>query len=84
MPRALVLQSTTTGEAERGVALDTFRVRRDQLRGSGCNYWVFEQADQAGVFTQCFEAPDPDTLQRARRDLLGVDDTFLILREVEL
>ena len=36
--------------------------------GSGCNYWLFEEASLPGAYVEFFEAKDRATLVQAHRD----------------
>ncbi len=82
MPRALVVETVTIPAGERGGYLAGARRRRDALRASGVNHWLFEDPAAPGAFTEFVEARDAEALAAARRALELPAAT--ILREVEL
>jgi hypothetical protein len=68
----------------RSSVLDELRDRRARLKALGCNYWVFEPQDAAGLLIEFLEAADPDTLLHARRATAAARADDSILLEVEL
>ena len=67
MSRALSVRHSRVSPGER----DSFRSRArgndHHYRAAGCNYWVFEAADEPGACIEFFEASDAETLVRAHR-----------------
>jgi hypothetical protein len=63
--RAMSIRHTIVPSAER----DEFRERAGRslkhYSGVGCHYWLFEESALPGAYVEFFEAPDPETLQRA-------------------
>lgn len=65
MARAMSVRHTIVPSAER----EEFRERAarslQHYAGAGCHYWLFEESALPGAYVEFFEAPDPETLQRA-------------------
>ncbi len=83
MPRALTAEWVDASGPSRAAFIERARARRESLRGSGCNYWVFENDAEAGTFLDFLEAPDAESL-RAARSAVGAAVDAPILIEVEL
>jgi hypothetical protein len=81
--RALVTQALQYPPARRAEVLDELRGRREQLRGAGCNYWLFEDAAMPGVLIEFLEARDAATLAAARHTAGLSRADAPILSEVE-
>jgi hypothetical protein len=43
------------------------RERRDRLRAAECNFWVYEDPGEPGLFVEFIEARDWDTLVAVER-----------------
>jgi hypothetical protein len=54
------------------------------LRAAQCNFWVYEDPGDPGLFVEFTEARDADTLIAARAAAAGSDASAPILTEVEL
>jgi hypothetical protein len=71
MTRILSMRHTIVPSAERA----DFRKRAQRLRdhyvGSGCRYWLFEEASLPGAYLEFFEAGDADVLRQAHGGVPG-------------
>lgn len=83
MARALSTHALSFPPAERAHVLNDLRVRRDRLKASGCNYWLFEDPAVPGLLIEFLEARDSDTLRDAAGQVEGVRGDSPILSEVE-
>ena len=83
MSRALTAEWSRVGDDGRGSFVQRARARRDALRGSDCNYWVFEIRAEPGTFLEFIEARDPESLRLARVRV-GADPGAAVLTAVEL
>ncbi len=83
MPRALTIERSKVSRHERDAYFDALRARRDQLRAAECNFWVYEDPGEPGLFIEFTEARDADTLVAGRAAVLS-DGGAPILTEVEL
>jgi hypothetical protein len=81
--RALVTQAVQFPTERRNAVLADLRVRRDQLRASGCNYWLFEDPGLPGILIEFLEARDAETLRSARQGAGLPRADAPILSEVE-
>jgi hypothetical protein len=83
--RAISIRHTIVPSNDR----DEFRVRAGKSHAhysrAGCHYWLFEEAGLPGAYVEFFEAPDPDTLQRAHRSApVAIVDSARMYVEVDL
>ncbi len=60
------------------------RERRDRLRAAECNFWVYEDPGEPGLFVEFIEARDAVTLAAARAREFQSNVAAPILTEVEL
>lgn len=84
MPRALTIVRSKVSRHEREAYFAALRDRRDRLRASQCNFWVYEDTGEPGLFIEFTEARDADTLIAARSAVSDSEATAQILTEVEL
>ena len=84
MARALTIQRSKVSRHERDSYFAALRERRDRLRAAACNFWVYEDQSEPGLFVEFTEARDPDTLAAARAVVFDSDGGAPILTEVEL
>jgi hypothetical protein len=84
MPRALTIERSKVSRHERDAYFVGLRARRDRLRAAACNFWVYEDPGEPGLFVEFTEARDADTLAAARAAVLEGQSSAPILTEVEL
>lgn len=84
MPRALTMERSKVARHERDAYFAGLRDRRDRLRAAECNFWVYEDPAEPGLFVEFIEARNADTLAAARAAVLESRGTAPILTEVEL
>jgi hypothetical protein len=84
MARALTIQRSKVSRHERDSYFAGLRVRRERLRAASCNFWVYEDPSEPGLFVEFTEARDADTLVAARATVFDCDAGAPILTEVEL
>jgi hypothetical protein len=72
MPRALTMRQSRVPASERGTFAARARAAGEHYTAAGCNYWLFESADERGAYVEFVEARDPETLARAH-DAAGPD-----------
>jgi hypothetical protein len=84
MARALTIERSKVSRHERDAYFAGLRERRDRLRAAACNFWVYEDPGEPGLFVEFTEARDADTLAAARAVVLESESTAPILTEVEL
>ena len=84
MPRALTIERSKVSRHERDAYFAALRERRDRLRAAECNFWVYEDPGEPGLFVEFTEARDPDTLAAGRAAVLESNVGAPILTEVEL
>ena len=84
MPRALTVERSKVSRHERDAYFAGLRDRRDRLRAAACNFWVYEDPGEPGLFVEFTEARDADTLAAARASVLESESSAPILTEVEL
>jgi hypothetical protein len=83
VPRVLTAEWVDAAGPARAAFVALARARRDILRASGCNYWVFENHARPGTFLEFLEASDAESL-RAARSAVGASGDAPILSEVRL
>jgi hypothetical protein len=84
MGRALTIERSKVSRHERDAYFAGLRDRRDRLRAAACNFWVFEDATEPGLFVEFTEARDADTLVAGRQAASDAEQSVPILNEVEL
>ena len=84
MPHALTIERSKVSRHERDAYFAGLRDRRDRLRAAACNFWVYEDPGEPGLFVEFTEARDADTLAAARASVLESESSAPILTEVEL
>ena len=84
MARTLTIERSKVSRHERDSYFTRLRERRDRLRSGACNFWVFEDTSEPGVFVEFTEARDADTLVAGSLAAIGGPPTAPILKEVEL
>jgi hypothetical protein len=84
MARALTIERSKVSRHERDSYFAGLRERRDRLRAASCNFWVYEDPSEPGLFVEFTEARDVDTLAAARASVFDSDPGAPILTEVEL
>ena len=84
MARALTIVRSKVSRHERTAYFAALRDRRDRLRAAECNFWVFEDPGEPGLFIEFTEARDADTLVAARTAVADSEAGAQILTEVEL
>ena len=84
MARALTIERSKVSRHERDAYFAGLRERRDRLRAAACNFWVYEDPGDPGLFIEFTEARDADTLAAARAAVLESESSAPILLEVEL
>jgi hypothetical protein len=84
MPRALTVERSKVARHERDAYFDGLRERRDRLRAAECNFWVYEDPGEPGLFIEFTEARDVDTLVAGRATVFQSEASAPILTEVEL
>jgi hypothetical protein len=84
VPRALTIERSKVARHERDAYFSALRERRDRLTAAACNFWVYEDPGDAGLFIEFTEARDADTLVAGRAAVSQSDSGAPILTEVEL
>ena len=84
MPRALTIERSKVARHERDAYFAALRQRRDRLKAAECNFWVYEDPGEPGLFIEFTEARDADTLVAGRAAVSETEDNAPILTEVEL
>jgi len=84
MPRALTIVRSKVSRHERDAYFAGLRDRRDRLRAARCNFWVYEDPGDPGLFIEFTEARDADTLVAAHAAVTDAETTAPILTEVDL
>ena len=84
MARALTIERSKVSPHERDAYFAGMRERRDRLRAAECNFWVYEDPGEPGLFVEFIEARDWDTLVAGRAIVSESRDSVPILTEVEL
>jgi hypothetical protein len=84
MPRALTIVRSKVSRHERDSYFAGLRDRRDRLRAAQCNFWVYEDPGDPGLFIEFTEARDADTLVAAHAAVTDSETTAPILTEVDL
>ena len=82
MARALTIERSKVSRHERDAYFAGLRERRDRLRAAACNFWVYEDPGEPGLFVEFTEARDADTIVAARA--AESRSSAPILTEVEL
>ena len=83
MPRALTIERVKVSRHEREPYFAGLRERRDRLRAATCNFWVYEDPGEPGLFIEFIEAHDVETLVAGRAAAFQ-SASAPILTEVEL
>ena len=84
MARALTIERSKVSPHERDAYFAGMRERRDRLRAAECNFWVYEDPAEPGLFVEFIEARNADTLAAARAAVFDSQASAPILTEVEL
>ena len=84
MPRALTIGRSKVARHERDAYFAGLRQRRDRLNAAACNFWVYEDPGDPGLFVEFTEAPDAETLVAGRAAISESETGAPILTEVEL
>ncbi|MDF2772050.1 MAG: hypothetical protein K0S86_1544 [Geminicoccaceae bacterium] len=84
MPRALTIVRSKVARHERDAYFAGLRDRRDRLRAAQCNFWVYEDPGDPGLFIEFTEARDSDTLVAAHAAVADAEAAPPILTEVDL
>jgi hypothetical protein len=84
MARALTIERSKVSRHERDAYFAGLRERRDRLRAAACNFWVYEDPGEPGLFVEFTEARDATTLAAARAAVFDSNASASILTEVEL
>jgi hypothetical protein len=84
MPRALTIERSKVSRHERDAYFGALRERRARLKAADCNFWVYEDPGEPGLFIEFTEARDADTLVAGRASISEAEDSAPILTEVEL
>ena len=84
MPRALTIERSKVSRHERDAYFAGLRNRRDRLKAAACNFWVYEDPGDPGLFIEFTEARDADTLVAGRAAVSESEGSAPILTEVEL
>ena len=84
MARALTIERSKVSRHERESYFAALRARRDRLRAAACNFWVYEDPGDPGLFVEFTEARDPATLVAGRATVSDAESGAPILTEVEL
>ena len=84
MPRALTIERSKVARHERDAYFAGLRLRRDRLKAAECNFWVYEDPGEPGLFIEFTEARDADTRVAGRAAVSEAEDSAPILTEVEL
>jgi len=84
VPRALTIERSKVSRHQRDAFFAGLRDRRDRLKAAGCNFWVYEDPGEPGLFIEFTEARDAETLVAGRASVSESEDSAPILTEVEL
>ena len=84
MARALTIERSKVSRHERDSYFAGLRERRERLRAASCNFWVYEDPSEPGLFVEFTEARDVETLVAARASVFDSGGGAPILTEVEL
>jgi len=84
MARALTIERSKVSRHERDAYFAGLRARRDRLRAASCNFWVYEDLSEPGLFVEFTEARDTNTLTTALSAASEAGAAASILTEVEL
>ena len=84
MPRALTIVRSKVSRHERDAYFAGLRARRTRLKAAACNFWVYEDPGDPGLFIEFTEARDADTLVAGRAAVSDSDSGAQILTAVEL
>ena len=84
MPRALTIVRSKVSRHERDAYFTALRERRERLRAAHCNFWVYEDPGEPGLFIEFTEARDADTLLAAHAATEDAEASSPILTEVDL
>jgi hypothetical protein len=84
MPRALTIERSKVARHERDAYFTGLRERRDRLKAAACNFWVYEDPGDPGLFVEFTEARDAETLAAGRAAVSESETGAPILTEVEL
>ena len=84
MPRALTIERSKVSRHERDAYFTTLRERRERLKAAACNFWVYEDPGDPGLFIEFTEARDAETLVAGRAAGSPAEAGAPILTEVEL
>jgi hypothetical protein len=84
MPRALTIVRSKVARHERDAYFAALRDRRARLRAAECNFWVYEDPADPGLFIEFTEARDADTLVAGHAAVADTDSSAPILTEVDL
>jgi hypothetical protein len=84
VPRALTIERSKVSRHERDSYFAALRERRDRLRAAACNFWVYEDPGDPGLFIEFTEARDSATLVAGRATVFDAESGASILTEVEL
>ena len=84
MPRALTIERSKVSRHERDAYFAGLKDRRALLKAADCNFWVYEDPGEPGLFIEFTEARDADTLIAGRASVSESEDSAPILTEVEL
>jgi hypothetical protein len=84
MPRALTIERSKVARHERDAYFAGLRQRRDRLNAAACNFWVYEDPGDPGLFVEFTEARDAETLVAGRAAISESEMGAPILTEVEL
>ena len=78
------MERSKVSRHERDAYFAGLRDRRDRLRVAECNFWVYEDPAEPGLFVEFIEARNADTLAAARAAVFESRGSAPILTEVEL
>jgi len=84
MPRALTIERSKVSRHERDGYFAGLRERRDRLKAAECNFWVYEDPGEPGLFIEFTEARNAETLVAGRAAVSDSEAGATILTEVEL
>jgi hypothetical protein len=84
MPRALTIERSKVSRHERDAYFAGLRERRDRLKAAQCNFWVYVDPGDPGLFIEFTEARDVDTLVAGREEVSETEPGAAILTEEEL
>ena len=84
MARALRVATSRVSLEHRVAYLAELCRRRSRLQASGCRFWVYEDLDAAGSFTEFTEGRDATALTSALAATGDGSDEATFLTEVEL